>query len=116
MTENMILTLRVLLTCCAVPATLFVLLYGTLAPWWRSHTGRSLLAAACALALLLDVTLLSRFYPDLFPVRAWFVIEATLLFFTAFGLWYLLSVLGVTLLSRWNQDQRGYDEHTFIQG
>jgi len=47
----------------AVPATLFVILYPILSPsFWRSWIGRALEISALALALLLDLSVASRYF------------------------------------------------------
>lgn len=114
MTETQLHVLKLLIFTCAFPATVFAVAYGLFAKWWRSHTGRALFTTALALALVLDVTLLTRFYPDLFTLNGWFWIQAVLLFYTASALWYLFFVLMYTLYWRWHKtktDHRGYDEH-----
>lgn len=50
----------------AIPATLALLLYGALAPWWRSWPGWAFFSTLLAVALLLDLTLVftwSHFSP-----------------------------------------------------
>lgn len=44
----------------AVPSTLFVLVYGVIAPWWRSREGVHLFGFTLTIALLLDLSLVLR--------------------------------------------------------
>lgn len=59
----------VLVWAAAVPQTVFIVGYGFLNDWWTSWVGRALFTSSLALALLLDVSLVSYYYPDLIP--AW---------------------------------------------
>lgn len=53
----------------AVPATLATLIYFVAAPWWRSWPGRAFFSTMLALALLLDLTLFFRWWPNHWPVK-----------------------------------------------
>lgn len=55
----------VLVWVAAVPQTIFILLYGFTNQWWRSMIGKALFASSLALALLLDLSLLTYYYPGL---------------------------------------------------
>lgn len=59
--ENIILWL---ITLAAPAQTLFVLIYGTRSPWYRSLLGRALFTKALALGLLLDLSLVAHWWPD----------------------------------------------------
>lgn len=52
----------------ALGGVLFVATYGTLAPWWRSWAGRSLMALGFAIAAACSLVTVSLFWPD-FPGR-----------------------------------------------
>lgn len=75
--------------------TLFVLIYGTRSPWWRSLLGRALFTKALALALLLDLSLWTRIHPT-WPWQ----LETTLVVIglVLVGSWMQLSAL---LVERW---------------
>lgn len=60
----------------AVPATLAALLYGLLAPWWKSALGRILMSLMCSVAVLLDLTLVLNTYFSMNPTVALFIARA----------------------------------------
>lgn len=51
----------------AAAETLFALAYGFLFPWYRSELGRQMLIYSATVAALMDLGLLSRFWPHLIP-------------------------------------------------
>lgn len=58
-----------LIMAAAPPATLFPLVYGFTAPWWRSLVGRALMVKAVGLALLIDVSIVYQIFGDDYPLR-----------------------------------------------
>lgn len=51
----------------AIEATLFVLIYGATTHWWTTWIGRALLTSSLGLALLLDTSLLNRWFGFVLP-------------------------------------------------
>lgn len=59
-----------LVSAAALGGVLFVVTYATLAPWWRSWAGRSLMSLGFAIAAACSVVTIALWWPD-FPWRPW---------------------------------------------
>lgn len=80
----------IFVACAAVPATLFVALYASWAPWWRSAEGRHLLTFTADLAALLDLALLRRWIGD----HSWLTVCFVTLYAVMAGqLWWRFALL-----------------------
>lgn len=91
------LTLR-LIEFAAPGQTLFVLLYGVRAPWYRSPTGRAIFTKAVSLALILDLSIAAH-YVDQLP--SW--VGPVVLGITAVGVYLQLGAL----LHEWRLGRQG---------
>lgn len=78
-----------LVTAAAAAATLFVLLYGASAPWYRSVFGRALMTGEVALAVLLDLALWAHWSHHTIP--RWVVLTVYTLI--AVGCWMRLGAV-----------------------
>jgi hypothetical protein len=78
-----------LVTAAAIAANLFVLLYASLAKWWRSVFGRALMTGEVALAALLDLVLYVHWSHTILP--RW--IPLTLYALIAAGCWMRLGAV-----------------------
>lgn len=75
----------VLILAAAPPATLFPLLYGLTAPWWRAWIGRALFASSLGLGLLIDISLLYKVFGDNYALRD--VVRLSVYFIIVCGAW-----------------------------
>jgi hypothetical protein len=91
------LTLR-LVEIAAPAQTLFVLLYGLRAPWYRSPTGRAIFTKALSLALILDLSVLA-YYVQTLPT--W--VGPVVMGITAAGVYMQLGAL----LHEWRLGRQG---------
>lgn len=82
-------TLEFLVYGTAIPATTFAVTYGLTTPWWTTMIGRALLVSSSALALLVDLSLVSNWWGIILP--EWVVIGVFALIFT--GAWLKLLAL-----------------------
>lgn len=86
----------------AIVATLFALLYGLLTRWNATAASRTTLVSAIALALLIDVSVLSPFIRDcLTPTAAALIVLAILLMIFAGSLYQLVVLLRL----KWRERQ-----------
>lgn len=85
-----------LITAAAVAANLFVILYATTAPWWRSVFGRALMTGEVALAILLDVVLYAHWAHKLVPIWLGLTIYSAI----AAGCWMRLGAVVHEQLAR----------------
>ena len=90
------LTLR-LVEIAAPGQTLFVLLYGLRAPWYRSPTGRAIFTKALSLALILDLWVFAYVH----PLPGW--IGPAVMGLTALGVYMQLGAL----LHEWRLGRQG---------
>lgn len=60
----------VLVSLAALGGILFVTTYGTMAPWWRSWAGRSLMSLGFAIATACSLVTLALWWPEM-PWRPW---------------------------------------------
>lgn len=82
------------------PATsLFVLLYGFTVRWWEFWIGRALMVSSTGMALLCDVALLNRVFPDGYPLQQDVIL--TLLCFISMGGFLKLIALLVDKVPLW---------------
>lgn len=98
------LTLR-LVEIAAPGQTLFVLLYGLRAPWYRSATGRAIFTKALSLALILDLWVVANYFQ---PLPTW--IGPVVMGLTTIGVYLQLGAL----LHEWRlgrQDALGRTRH-----
>ena len=74
-----------------IASTLFVLIYGLRAPWWRSKEGWNLFGFTATIALLLDLTVVAHFWGP-FPGLRWIAlaIYAAIAVFMWQRLWLML--------------------------
>ena len=56
-----------ILVFCAVPATLFVVLFAALDPWWRTPFGLHIMAYSVVVAVILDLAVYNRLTPGELP-------------------------------------------------
>lgn len=92
----------------APPATLFPIIYGFTAPWWKSLVGRALMTKAVGLALLIDITIIYNWFGDDYPLRD--AVRFTVFLFILLGTWMQLIAL---LVERYRVRRRalgGYHE------
>lgn len=90
----------------APPQTLFVLVYGLWMPWWRTQTGRAIFTKSLALALLLNLSLLSV---AIGPYPGHQVVEVCVIGLVAVGAWLQLLALLVEMLRPGHTAHNGFD-------
>lgn len=83
----------VLIASMVVPATLFPVVYAT-RPWYRTMIGRALMTMSVGMALLVDISLLYRFFGDDYPGRD--AVRLIVFGIIAAGLWYQFLALLAT--------------------
>lgn len=89
-----------------VPAiNLFVILYGTLSPWWRANIGRGLFMLSVGFALLVDVSVLRQFLdPGTIKYASWVIYSLINV-----ALYYQLIILIRELRARYKKE-KAYDD------
>lgn len=80
----------------SIPASLFVVIYGSLQPWYRSVFGWALFTSSTALAGLLDINLIYRLSQTAVLARNG-VIRNCVYGYIGVGAWFMLIALLVTL-------------------
>lgn len=81
----------ILILAAAPPATLFPIVYGFTAPWWKTLIGRALLTKAIGLALLIDISLIYKFLGDEYFLRD--VVRLSVYALITVGTWMQFSAL-----------------------
>jgi hypothetical protein len=82
----------VLIVGCAVPSTLFVVLYGTLLPWWESRMGQFMFYMGVVIALSLDLGAVRLFWQS----PPWLSFVVFIMVFIM--VWWMLILFIVTYL------------------
>lgn len=87
---------NVLLFVSALIATVFVVLYWLVAPWWRSATGRNIQALMAVLAAVLNLSVI-RVWVPVPPDTWWFAILRVIVFapvpiVLGSFLWHLIKI------------------------
>jgi hypothetical protein len=80
----------------APPATLFPIIYGLTAPWWKTLLGRALMTKATGMALLIDISLIYNFLGDDYYLRD--AVRITVFALIFLGTWMQLGALAVERL------------------
>lgn len=93
MNEHTWLVLGVALT--AFPGIAFPVVYGLMAPWWRSAIGRSIFIYSLGMALLITSSIARLWFGDGDPLFIYF--RLAIYTILPFGLWYLFWALIKTL-------------------
>ncbi|WP_067428394.1 putative phage holin [Nocardioides jensenii] len=87
-----------LIVAAAPPATVFPLLYGLSAPWWRSLVGRALMTSSLGLAFLIDISLAYKAFGDNYALRD--VVRLSVYALIVCGAWMQFLALAVQLRRR----------------
>lgn len=84
------------------PSLLFVLIYGTLQPWFRSWWGWALFVSSTSMSALMGIALLFRLYEwDMLARDGW--LRVATYGFIAAGAWLMLAALIAALVKAWRQ-------------
>lgn len=73
--------------------TLFPLLYGLIAPWYRSHLGRAVLLQSVSVALVVDISAYAQFWTLSEDIQELFLINVVFLGFVCLTSLYLTATL-----------------------
>jgi hypothetical protein len=102
--ESLLRWSRVVLTITAVCVTLFPVLYGLIAPWYRSHLGRAVLLQSVSVALAIDISAYAQFWTLTSDIQTMFVINLVFLGFICLASLYLTATLLYINMRKFNRE------------
>lgn len=91
--HTLLTVIRVVLIIAALAVTIFPLLYGFIAPWYKSHLGRAVMLEALSVAFAIDITAYAQFFRT--SKNIWFIFWINLMFlvFISLASLYLTAAL-----------------------
>ena len=84
---------RIMMAITACCVTLFPLLYGLIAPWYRSHLGRAVLLQSVSVALVVDISAYAQYWTLSEDIQNLFLINVVFLGFVCLTSLYLTATL-----------------------
>jgi hypothetical protein len=91
--ESLLRWVQIMMAITAVCVTLFPVLYGVIAPWYRSHLGRAVLLQSVSVALVVDISAYAQFWTLTEDIRGLFLINVVFLGFVSLTSLYLTATL-----------------------
>ena len=109
--ESLLQWSRIMLAITACCVTLFPLLYGLIAPWYRSHLGRAVLLQSVSVALAVDISAYAQFWTLTEDIQKMFLINVVFLGFISLTSLYLTAALIFINIRKYSRENHEVQQH-----